>query len=35
MRDGDALANWANTRKSIELIQQADPEVIFACQPMD
>lgn len=26
---GDALANWPNTRKSIELIRKADPEVIF------
>ena len=26
---GDALANWTNTRKTIELIKQTDPEVIF------
>lgn len=26
---GDALANWENTRKTIELIKQCDPEVIF------
>jgi len=26
---GDALANWSSTRRSIELIKEADPEVIF------
>jgi len=26
---GDALANWENTSKSIELIKRVDPEVIF------
>jgi len=26
---GDALANWEKTRKTIELIKQSDPEVIF------
>lgn len=26
---GDALANWENTRQAIELIQAADPNVVF------
>ncbi len=26
---GDALANWENVRRSIELIKEADQEVIF------
>lgn len=26
---GDALANWASTRESIERIKRADPEIIF------
>ncbi|MDR3563634.1 MAG: nitrogenase cofactor biosynthesis protein NifB [Negativicutes bacterium] len=26
---GDALANWENTKRSLELIRQEDPEVIF------
>ena len=26
---GDALANWEDTRKSIELIRESDPEVVF------
>lgn len=26
---GDALANWGSTRRTIELIKEADPEVIF------
>ena len=26
---GDALANWETTRRTIELVQEADPEVIF------
>lgn len=26
---GDALANWGNTRRTIELIKEVDPEVIF------
>ncbi|AEG61650.1 nitrogenase cofactor biosynthesis protein NifB [Desulforamulus ruminis] len=26
---GDALANWPETRKTIELIQASDPEVVF------
>lgn len=26
---GDALANWENTRHTIQLVRQADPEIIF------
>lgn len=26
---GDALANWENTERSLKLIKQADPEIIF------
>lgn len=26
---GDALADWANTKRSIELLKEADPDIIF------